>query len=193
METADPAVAEALAARGVPLDVVLRDPHAQAPWLYRLARLTEQAPPRITIPGLPGVAKAASVALALNLPVRVLPGQPSPEILAELAIVLDRYLHDSQAAQPVEPFHSGLVRLTWGDPAGLWEILEEDPILFPRDDRPSRTRSREGECATCPLVDWCEGYFKWPDPSYSCTGVRELMGRLETAAVQLRADLEEVP
>ena len=48
------------------------------------------------------------------------------------------------------------------------------------------------ECVSCPVRDWCLGYFKWPDPAYACTGIRRLMDTLERASADLRRDLAEV-
>jgi hypothetical protein len=48
---------------------------------------------------------------------------------------------------------------------------------------------REAECATCHWQGFCEGYFKWPDPKYSCEGVKQLFLRLEAAAKEIQDDL----
>jgi sulfatase maturation enzyme AslB (radical SAM superfamily) len=45
------------------------------------------------------------------------------------------------------------------------------------------------ECATCPWQRPCAGYFKWPDPAYSCEGVKRLFSTLEAAADEIDRDL----
>ena len=35
------------------------------------------------------------------------------------------------------------------------------------------------ECATCSWRQVCRGYFKWPDPGYSCGGVKQLFSIIE--------------
>jgi hypothetical protein len=47
------------------------------------------------------------------------------------------------------------------------------------------------ECATCRFGGWCQGFFKWPDPSYRCDGIVRLLARLEESAAQLGRDLAE--
>lgn len=180
----------------LPLDVVLTDPRQEAAGLYRLAR--EHPGARVTIPALDGMEQAAMIAMALQLPVRLLPGQPDEACAASLERILDRYLHDPHAESPVEFFHAALARLLVGHAASLWEVLECDPDLFPRLGVPheedfvrhhlERTLASGADCATCPFLAWCQGCFKWPQPDYDCTHVRRLLGRLEDAADQLRGD-----
>src|SRR5262249_57233218 len=45
------------------------------------------------------------------------------------------------------------------------------------------------ECATCPWQRPCSGYFKWPDPAYSCEGVKQLFFNIQTAANEIRQDV----
>lgn len=183
---------------GLALDVLLEHPPEQAPLLYRLAHRRQDSLPRVTIPAGPGLERAGRIAVALNLSVRILPGQPSGEVLQEMEQVLDRYLHDTRAHEPVEFFHGAMTRLLFGDTSTLWMILEEDPDLFQRQApaepgfvaRHLERLVQDGaECATCPVATWCAGYFKQPDPAYDCGGVRELFDRIEQAAEQLRSDL----
>jgi hypothetical protein len=94
-------------------------------------------------------------------------------------------------------------------------ILEEDPAAFLQYDinghaRLPRANSFESveisgagfvehhlkslveggaECATCPWQQSCRGYFKWPDPAYSCEGVRELFSIIQAAADEIGRDL----
>ena len=46
-----------------------------------------------------------------------------------------------------------------------------------------------GECRDCPWLGFCGGYFKQPDPDYSCDGVLRVFEALHQAAVELREDL----
>ena len=68
---------------------------------------------RVTILARPGLLKAVKLAAALSLPVRVLPGQPTAEVLAELKEALDFYLHAPTVEAPVEFFHSLLAIMSW--------------------------------------------------------------------------------
>ena len=67
----------------VPLDVVLSDPASEFSDLYRLVDAYAVRDVRVTMPAAPGLLKAIKLAAALRLPVRVLPGQPTAEALAE--------------------------------------------------------------------------------------------------------------
>jgi hypothetical protein len=116
---------------------------------------------------------------------------------------------------PVEFFHSLLVFACGTNPGSLWMILEEDPAAFlhydddgnrrlPRSSRhPLNEASlgtfvqshfesllgRDAECATCPWQRVCRGYFKWPDPDYSCEGVKQLFFMIDAAAGEIGRDL----
>lgn len=199
----------------VSLDVVLSDPAAEFSDLYKLVDVCGVHDVRVTILARPGLLKAVKLAAALSLPVRVLPSQPTAEVLAELKEVLDFYLHAPTVEAPVEFFHS-LLAITYGaDTGSLWMILEEDPAAFLEYDingqaRLPRSNSFEsvkisaaefvehhfkslveqgGECATCPWQRSCRGYFKWPDPAYSCEGVKELFSIIQAAADEIGGDL----
>ena len=195
---------------GVPLDVVLSEPAREAAHLYDLNPVARQRPVRVTVPGRAGLATAARIAMALQLPVRLLVVQPSPGLLAELHEVLDLYLHGPQTSAPVEFFQSALACALHGDAPPAWMALELDPDWFPRVDDadvhawpPQRAGfvrehlaqlvSAGSECATCPFREWCQGYFKWPDAGYDCGGVKELLARVGESAVQLARDLNDAP
>lgn len=171
------------------VDVLLTDPAAQAPHLYRLARLRDPHLPRLSIPAAPGLAQAAAIGMALGFPLRLLPIQPGPQALAELEATLERYLHDPQVSEPVEPFHSALAALLHGEPTTLWDAVERDPAWFRRE--PPEPADLGPECVSCPVGSWCAGWFKWPDPDYDCAGVLRLFAQLERTALSLRADLAE--
>lgn len=186
------------------VDVLLTDPRAQAAKLYKLAGDRDPHLPRLSIPAEPGVGDAVSIALGLHFPVRIIPVQPDSDRIAELDLVLKRYLHDGRATQPVEPFHSALSTLLHGQGHDLWQAVEYDPQVFRREppypgleeaDSADRLRERleaeDAECLGCSIQPWCGGWFKWPDPGYDCAGVRELFSSLELAASTLRQDLED--
>jgi len=198
-----------------PLDVILSDPALEFSHLYRLVDAYAAHAIRVTMPAAPGLTKAVRLASALRLPVRVLPGQPSAEALDELNDVLQFYLHEPTVEAPVEFFHSVLATMCNSDAGSLWMILEEDPDAFrhydaegrarmPRtsdpdqseimsagfvEDRLSRLIAEGAECATCPWQRPCSGYFKWPDPAYSCEGVKQLFLSIQTAGNEIRQDV----
>jgi len=200
---------------GVPLDVVLADPALEFSDLYRLVDACAVRSIRITIRIAPGFLKAAKLAGALRLPVRVLPGQPTTQELAELDELLDLYLHQPMVEAPVEFFHSLLATMFGAGSGSLWTILEEDPAEFVHYDASGRAMlPRSGvfdstgtslrgfvqnhlkslveqgaECATCPWQRPCAGYFKWPDPTYSCEGVKRLFSTVQAAADEISRDL----
>jgi hypothetical protein len=192
----------AMAAQGtsrLPLDVILADPAAQFSSLYRLvdARIVRSV--RVTMPATPGFMKALRLAASLQLPVRLIPGQPSAETLVELTEAALFYLHDPMVETPVEFFHSLLASLREaGGTDTLWLMLEQDPKLFVREaSRPrdfvekhlERLVEQGAECATCRWQTVCAGYFKWPDPAYECAGVKQLLGSIQSAADEIGRDL----
>ena len=203
------ALADAAWPVGAPLDVVLHDPARDAAGLYALDRVRRDHPVRVTIPGCPGIARSARIAMALQLPVRLLTYQPSAQVLTELDEVLDIYLHDSRATAPAEFLQSALAWCLFGDAPSPWMALELDPDWYPQlgaDSGPAAGPPPEpgfvsrrlaeltaagAECATCRLRVWCRGFFKWPNPAYDCAGVTKLLARLEESAVRLSQDLDE--
>src|SRR5215475_8885065 len=202
----------------IPLDVVVSDPALEFSHLYRLVDACAVRAIRVTMPAAPGLTKAIRLAAALRLPVRVLPGQPSAAALEELHDALQFYLHEPMVDAPVEFFHSVLANICDWDAGSLWMILEGDPDAFrhydvdgrarvPRtsdpgqseinspgfvDDHLRRLIAQGAECATCPWQRPCSGYFKWPDPAYSCEGVKQLFSNIQTAANEIREDLASV-
>lgn len=195
---------------GAPLDIVIENPASEAAGLYHLTRVRYERPLRVTIPGRPGIARAGRIAMALQLPIRLITIQPSPEVLAELDEALESYLHDPQTIAPVEFFQSALAWWLHGDSAPIWVALELDPDWYrrvPEQDRPENESPpqepgfverwlerlvREGsECATCRFREWCRGFFKWPNCSYDCAGVKRLLARIEESAGQIARDIRE--
>jgi hypothetical protein len=114
----------------VPLDVVLTSPGSQFSDLYNLVDVSAVRDVRVSMPASPGFLKALKVAVALRLPVRLLPGQPSPEALIELIEAVNFYLRDPMVETPVEFFHSVLAAMCGADNGSLWMILEEDPVFY---------------------------------------------------------------
>ncbi|MBV8586787.1 MAG: hypothetical protein JO308_10920 [Verrucomicrobia bacterium] len=197
----------------IPFDVVLSDPSTEFSGLYRLVDACAERDVRVTIPAAPGLAKAVRLAAALRLSVRVLPGQPTAEALGELREVLEFYLHEPMVEAPIEFFHSLLAGMEGDDAASLWMILEEDPDAFQHFDAKGQARApRTGdcvelvssgfvknhldrlvaqgrECADCPWQQPCHGYFKWPDPAYSCEGVKQLFSNIQAAGDEIRREM----
>lgn len=205
-----------LAAQGtvpIPLDVVLTDPATEFSALYRLVDVRSGRDVRVTIPARPGFLKALRLAVSLQLPVRLLPGQPDPETLAELAQALEFYLRDSMVETPIEFFHSTLAVFRGLGDGSLWSFLEQDPSVFSRrevagaadfedthffrlltevdfvDTHFLRLLAEGAECASCRWQSVCRGYFKHPDPSYECAGIKSLFAALEAAAAEIALDL----
>ena len=199
----------------VPLDVVVTKPGSQFSDLYRLVDVFAVRDVRVSMPASPEFLKALKVAVALRLPVRLLPGQPSPEVLIELTEAVSFYLRDPMVETPVEFFHSVLAAMCGAGAGSLWMILEEDPALFlhrgiedgfkirgisssPSPDLCSTTfvdtwfkrlLEQNAECATCPWQQICQGYFKWPDPTYDCRGVKRLFSAVEAVANEMGREL----
>ncbi len=200
---------------GLPIELVMADPAAEFPLLYRHVNLHDQHPVRVAIAVRPGFFSAVKVASALHFAVRLELGQPDPILIEELAAVLDFYLHQPTVAQPIEYFHSALLGFYHQDPAPLWAVLDEDPVwLRYIDDAGAeslsgrlagvattvesdaglaawmeRVLATDKECQACAFRQNCGGYFKWPHPDYDCSGVKQLFGVLRDAADELRSDL----
>jgi hypothetical protein len=204
----------ALAAQGegdIPLDVVLSEPGTEFADLYRLVDVCGVRSVRVSMPAAPGFLNALRLAASLGIPARILPGQPSDVVLEELAEALSLYLHDAMVEAPIEFFHSALAWMRGTEADSLWNISEENPAIFDRSlaglpptaqagvEQPmrhdfvplhlKRLIDEGAECAACPWQPLCQGYFKWPDPSYSCHGVKKLFSTLRAAADEIGRDL----
>jgi hypothetical protein len=195
------------------LDIVIRNPAAEFPLLYNFSKLLDKHPIRVSIAVKPGFVKAVRLALALKFAVKLEIDQPDPALIEEMAEVLDLYLHRPNVSQPVEYFHSIFLSLYRQEPSSLWIVQEEDPDYFcfitdegvetvsprfagvdPKGMTLEPTEDGEHpreitECDTCEFMMCCGGYFKWPNRSFSCEGVKTIFGTLNKAAVELRADL----
>lgn len=203
----------AAAAQGdgdVSLDVVLADPQAEFAQLYRLVDVRATRDVRVTIPATPGFLKAVRLAASLGLPIRVLPGQPSVETVAQLNEAAEFYLGDPMVQAPLEPFHSLLAGMRGAASGTLWTILEDDPAIFAHHDTSSRTilprtthaappefvaehlaglLAENAECTTCPWQQACAGYFKWPARDYACIHVKTLFAHIHAAAEEIGREL----
>ncbi len=203
-------------APGLPLELILRDPVAEFPLLYRHTNLLDNHPMRVIIPVAPGFGKAVKAAVSLDFAVRLDVGQPEPALIEEMAVVLEFYLHQSTVAQPVEYFHGALQGFFHGEPTPLWVLQDDDPqyLRYVTDEgveQPSRrlvdlnanialdadlgewiarALAAEEECQGCEFLNSCGGYFKWPRRDYDCAGVKRLFGDLRDAAAELRRDLD---
>jgi hypothetical protein len=207
----------ALAAQGsgeTPFDVLVSAPGEEFSYLYRLADVRTVRSVRVTMPTTSGFLKALRLAASLGLPVRLLPGNPTAEALEELSAALEFYIHDPMVEAPIEFFHSSLVWMRGMDTGSLWRITEEDPGVFLHQGTGTvgflrssdawldggvaadfvaghlaRLIDEGSECATCPWQQLCQGYFKWPDASYSCHSVKKLFAALRAAADEIECDL----
>ena len=199
----------------VPLDVFLATPASQFSDLYRLVDVRAVRDVRVSMRASPGFLKALKLAVALQLPVRLLPGQPAPEVCAELTEAATFYLCDPMVETPIEFFHSVLAFMCGAGTGSLWTILEEDPEIFLHQDPNGRSKlacvsgslppeislptfvvtrfkqlvEQNTECTTCPWQQICQGYFKWPEPAYDCRGVKQLFSIIKTAADEMRQEL----
>jgi hypothetical protein len=199
----------------VPLDVFITSPGSQFSDLYNLVDVLAVRDVRVSMPASPGFLRALKLALALRLPVRLLPGQPSPQALIELIEAVNFYLRDPMVETPVEFFHSVLASRFGAGDGSLWMILEEDPALFLHrtveggfkirgvssstspdlfsatflDTWFKRLLEQGAECMTCPWQQICRGYFKWPYPTYDCKGVKRLFSAIEAVANEMGREL----
>lgn len=204
-------------APGLPLELIMADPAAEFPLLYRHVNLNDHHPVRVVIPVSPGFGKAVKVAVALDFSVLLAVGQPDPALITELTEVAMFYLRQPTVTQPVEFFHSTLLGFYHDDPMPLWIMADEDPryqryitdagleCLPGRLASVERTRNlsvhsdpaieqvlaESAECQGCEFLQNCGGYFKWPNRDYDCAGIKTLLGELRDAAAELRRDLAQ--
>jgi hypothetical protein len=215
LEDPDAWIPAAQSPSNVPLDVVITAPGSQFSDLYRLVDVFAVRDVRVTMPASPGLLRALKVAVALRLPVRLLPGQPSPEVLIELIDAVNFYLRDPMVETPVEFFHSVLASMCGAGHGSLWMILEEDPALFLHRNVEGGFKIRgvssstspnlfsatfvdtwfkglldqDAECVNCPWQQICQGYFKWPYPTYDCKGIKQLFSSVEAVANEMGREL----
>ena len=197
-------------ASALPLDVLVRNPTVEYPFLYNFSKLLDKHPVRISISVKNGFVKAVRLALALGFSVKLEVGQPDASLIGELDEVLDLYLHRSEVSQPVEYFHSTFLSFfNRKQSSNLWSVQEEDPEQYrfisnegvetvsPRfgeldwkELKPTlAAQSTMTECDGCEFLEPCGGYFKWPNKEFDCEGVKALFSSLSLAAEELRNDL----
>ncbi len=190
---------------GLAVDLVMADPATELPLLYGCTPLLARHPVRVTIPWLPGLARAVKLAVSLGFPVRLAGPQPAAAAVDEALQALDLFLHNPTVAQPVEPFYGLLGGFLHETPVDLWQLLERDPQqtcmldergeVLPDQGPASVTAFRAAllaagaECCGCPWFASCGGYFKWPRIDFACDGVKLLFADLASAAAQLRQAL----
>ncbi len=190
---------------GLAVDLVMSEPASELPLLYRFSGLLARHPVRVSVPWLPGLARAVKLAVSLGFAVRLTGHRPTPQAVAEARQALDAFLHNPTVAQPVEPFHGVLVALVHDTPVRLWSLLERDPAqirildergeALPDQGPASATALRDtlvaagAECRECEWLASCEGYFKWPSADYDCADVKRLFADLREAAAELKAGL----
>ncbi|GBC62079.1 hypothetical protein DENIS_3042 [Desulfonema ishimotonii] len=188
----------------IAVDLVIRDTASETHRLYDYASQLRQRPLRVSVPAEPGFSGAVRLAASLALPVRLDIVQPDADVTEELGRVLHDYLHQTTVTQPVEFFHSLLFAFYHRTPLTLWEIQEEDPRRYRHiadsgeESDPGRLRSlradafppeQAGECLGCRFFSHCAGFFKHPDPDFSCAGVLSLLDTLRAAAEEIREDM----
>ena len=119
----DPEVWQLAAEAGgeVPFDVILIDPGQEFAELYRLVDVRSGRNVRVSMPAKPGFLKAVRLAASLGLPVRLLPRQPTVEVLVELQEALTFYLRNPMVEAPIEFFHSALAWLRGAATGSLWQ------------------------------------------------------------------------
>ena len=163
---------------GSPLEIVLYDP-GQYVQLYEYTSLLDKHPVRIVIPVVAGFNRAVKLAAALNFAVKLEVDQPNEELLKELSEVLDLYLYGGNVRQPIDFFHTTLTSFFHDEPISLWEIAGELPAIA----------EKHPECQECEFFNRCGGYFKWPDRTYRCDGIKKVFQTLANAAQEMRNDL----
>jgi len=197
-----------------PLDLVVSDPVRDLPRLYNYTQWADKHPVRISVPVVPGFVKTVKLAAALNFAVKLIPGQPGPQRVEEMAQVLNFYLRQSTVSQPVEFFHTMLFAFFNDKPLNLWSVCEENPLQyryitnqgretlsarftdteFPDDlntfDKTfiKRLRDEAPECRDCEFLAYCDAYFKWPNWEFRCDGVKTLLRTLQKTAAELKRD-----
>lgn len=191
----------------VPLDVIVSDPGKEFSHIYRLVDLRIARDVRVSIPTTPGFMKAVKLACSIHVPVQLIPVQPDAESVDELKEALNFFLHDPMLETPIEFFHTTLAGMRESTPISLWRILGKDPAIFSHHDasgnpllplNEAKTFVQDHlaalidggkECQQCPWQELCQGYFKYPDPDYSCDNIVQIFEQLKAAADEIEQDL----
>ncbi len=191
---------------GLALDLVMVDPVAELPLLYRCTGLLDNHPLRVSVPFRSGLAPAVKLALSLGFDVRLQGHQRTPEAVTEARAALDAYLRNPTVPHAVEPFQSLLLSCLHATPVALWSVMERDPAAVcvideagevAPGDAPAAVRAFRGallaagcECSDCPWIKRCDSYFKWPRRDYNCTDIKVPFDGIQQAADALRADID---
>jgi hypothetical protein len=148
----------------------------------------------------------------IGLPIHILLQDFSDQVIGELEKSADFYLHDNSVEGPIEFFHSFFTACYSQQPVSLWQIQGEDPSQFAyiTNDGTRRLSRRFEEripadcesflddlklnlflnvslCSTCEFFLNCFGYFKYPDPTFSCAEIKMLLRKFKDAAKEIRA------
>ena len=114
----------------VPVDLVVQNPEADLPLLYRYTPMRAERPVRVSVAVMPGFSKVVRLALSLDFAVKLELFQPEPALIDELLHIAGLYLHQSTVSHPVEYIHSMFLAFYHGDPINLWTVQEEDPACM---------------------------------------------------------------
>ncbi len=204
--------------KDIPIEILLKDWQRDAGNLHAYSKLASQNRMRVSISVSPGFMNALEIALSLKLDTKLEVGQLDDVVMQELEVALNRYLHDSTVASPVEFFHSILLAFCHDNTVlSLWTIQDEDPeknryvledgriVLSDRlriempdgpndflDDYRYELLSEQGECSICRYFTNCAGYFKFPDKGYSCKAVQNVFEGLKHASNEIKAFHAEI-
>lgn len=170
----------------------------------------------VTIRAQLGVSEAAKAAMKIGLPLSLQVSQPPPDVVEELSQILEMYLHDPEVSQPVDFYHSLLRSALGGNGWTLWDIQGENPSLIRHvtdkgdvvvsgrlpflkiEEGSGLTVSdialdllrTSGECSVCDFFFECGGYFRLPDRTYDCIGIKGLLATIFQIASGFSSALE---
>jgi RNAse (barnase) inhibitor barstar len=197
----------------IPVEIVLKDAEKEAEYLHLYANSSVSNPKWISINTAQGFVSAVKTATSLGIETCLIVHQPDEALVNELDALLDLYLHSAEVEVPIEFFHSLLLAFCQNDlEESMWLIQREDPardryvldngsvVISSRlpieiseisedflDDYRFDLMARQGECSICPYFTQCVGYFKFPDETYSCEGVKKIFSKLKEAANEIKA------
>ena len=197
----------------VPIEIALTDWEKEAEHLHLYANAPFSNPIRILLNTSRGFLKAVKTCISLRMQTGLIVHQPDETLVQELESALDLYLYNTEVQVPIEFFHSLLVAFCRNHlEDSLWLIQREDPaqdryvldngsiVISPRlpieisdasgdflDDYRFDVMAKQGECSVCRYFSQCVGYFKFPDETYSCKGMKNLFAKLKGAANEIKA------
>jgi hypothetical protein len=196
----------------VRFEIMLSNP-AEFPKLYAFSDLLRRGPVRASIEARPGLFKAAKLALSINMPVKLRMGQPDSVVVEEAMKLADYSFRAVEVNQPVEFFHSLIMSNFAGAAMPIWAIQEEDPQYFKYvTDGGAVENYRLGagadsalldaisngselpetfdDCRKCDHKAICRAYFKFPDPAYDCSAIKDFLNVCLTTAAELKGDYQ---